>query len=691
MRHTHGQHNRVRLTGVRFIALFALICGALLSGLAGVVGATGTCNTAGGWTTCTFDYTGAPQTWTVPAGVTQVTLDAFGAQGGYELAQGGQGGRATAMVTVTPGTTLTIVVGGVGHSPWFGEGAGGGYNGGGNGGAPTGWPAEFYGSGGGGASDVRIGGTDLTHRVIVAGGGGGAADTFGPSGTGSGGAGGALSGGTGGTSNTDCGLSPSCAPSGGAGGNQDGTTGSGQLGQGSNGADNTIYWFFSGVGSGGGGGGYYGGAGGSAGTGGGGGSGFGPAGTVFATGVRTGNGQVVVSYSPPDAAPPTTTIALAPAAPDGSNGWYIQQPTVTVSAVDDAGGSGVAETRCALDPASVPGSFADLPATPCPYLGAGAAVADGQHTVYAASIDNAGNAESPVRSASFQVDTAPPQDAPGATGTPGNNGWYTSDVLVTWHWSDTLSGVDTSHCVQTSMSVNFEGLFTANALCFDLAGNSQSDVRSYKIDKTPPTLDPSLADGTVFALGAPVPAVTPNANDPAPLSGPGPASGIASASCGAVSTATVGTRSVACAATDRAGNTTTVTRSYTVGYGFGGFISPLPKSTLTTSTSTIPIKFTLLGASGPLDAATAQALAANQQLRAILYGPGTAGPIQASAPCTWDTKNHFFQCNIKTPKGLLVVPNEYFIAVQETLTPNGAASTFFTVPGTGNPETVFFK
>ncbi len=30
----------------------------------------------------TFSYTGADQTWTVPAGVTAVRVDAFGAQGG---------------------------------------------------------------------------------------------------------------------------------------------------------------------------------------------------------------------------------------------------------------------------------------------------------------------------------------------------------------------------------------------------------------------------------------------------------------------------------------------------------------------------------------------------------------------------------------------------------------------------------
>ena len=42
-------------------------------------------------TTLTFNYTGAAQTWTVPAGVSSATFDAFGAQ---------NGGRATATIAV---------------------------------------------------------------------------------------------------------------------------------------------------------------------------------------------------------------------------------------------------------------------------------------------------------------------------------------------------------------------------------------------------------------------------------------------------------------------------------------------------------------------------------------------------------------------------------------------------------------
>ena len=83
----------------------------------------------------------------------------------------GKGGRAQAELPLTPGSTVDIAVGGKGGYP------GAGYNGGGNG-------SRF---GGGGATDIRIGGTSLLARALVAGGGGGVADHSGnPGGDGGG-------------------------------------------------------------------------------------------------------------------------------------------------------------------------------------------------------------------------------------------------------------------------------------------------------------------------------------------------------------------------------------------------------------------------------------------------------------------------------------------------------------------------
>ncbi|WP_139923110.1 tail fiber domain-containing protein [Hymenobacter sp. DG01] len=131
-----------------------------------VVGLSASAN-ANGPKVLTFNFTGASQTWTVPPNVTSVQVDIAGARGRTidncsNCYRGGRGGRVQATLAVTPGQVLTIEVGGDrGYNPstLYQDG---GYNGGGRGSEP-----------GGGATDIRIGGTALSNRVLVAGGGGG--------------------------------------------------------------------------------------------------------------------------------------------------------------------------------------------------------------------------------------------------------------------------------------------------------------------------------------------------------------------------------------------------------------------------------------------------------------------------------------------------------------------------------------
>ena len=116
-----------------------------------------------------YTYTGAVQTFTVPAGITSISVDAYGASGTTGAGQAGKGGRVQANLTVTPGDTLYIYVG---EAPHFVGSAiqSGGWNGGGDGPNTGNTGVGFP---GGGATDIRIGGTALNNRVIVAGGGGG--------------------------------------------------------------------------------------------------------------------------------------------------------------------------------------------------------------------------------------------------------------------------------------------------------------------------------------------------------------------------------------------------------------------------------------------------------------------------------------------------------------------------------------
>ena len=117
----------------------------LAAGLLGFVSLAGHAQT-------TFNYTGGLQTYTVPAGVTLIRLEAWGAQG--QGGNGGLGGYVRGDMTVTPGQVLNVYVGGQA-----------GYNGGGLGHAVAL-------RNGGGASDIRISPYAIANRVIVAGGGG---------------------------------------------------------------------------------------------------------------------------------------------------------------------------------------------------------------------------------------------------------------------------------------------------------------------------------------------------------------------------------------------------------------------------------------------------------------------------------------------------------------------------------------
>ncbi len=242
----------------------------------------------------TLSYTGSLQTYTVPAGVTSVAVDASGAQGGTGDggSAGGEGGEVVATVPVTPGEVLDAVVGGAGASAATTADSYGG------GGTDSG-SASFGGAGGGGT--YLYSGSSLTQAdVLVAagGGGGGGYDSTG------------VAGGAGGDPGT-AGNGYSAGASGGAGGTQaaggaGGTAvcasstaygGTGTTFTGGNGG------VFSGLGSGGGGGGYFGGGGGCndlIGGGGGGGSSYANAaatGVAYMTGVRSGNGQLVISPS----------------------------------------------------------------------------------------------------------------------------------------------------------------------------------------------------------------------------------------------------------------------------------------------------------------------------------------------------------------------------------------------------------
>lgn len=236
-----------------------------------------------------FTYTGSAQTWTVPSGVQSVQIETWGAQGGGSGgATGAKGGYAKGTLTVTPGETLSIYVGGAGKGGSSSAQAAGGWNGGGY---AWQYDGSSYGAGGGGATDVRQGGSALANRKIVAGGGGGSGAY---SGTHAGGVGGGTNGSVGQTSGSYTGGGGGSQSSGGSAGTSSSYSQAGSIGQGGNQTGSSGGWTACG-----GGGGYYGGgSGGALGAGGGGGSSYidGVSGGSTQAGVRIGDGQVTITW-----------------------------------------------------------------------------------------------------------------------------------------------------------------------------------------------------------------------------------------------------------------------------------------------------------------------------------------------------------------------------------------------------------
>ena len=228
-----------------------------------------------------------------------------------------------------------------------------------------------------------------------------------------------------------------------------------------------------------------------------------------------------------DATPPTITAA-ATTAPN-ANGWYSGDVTIHFTCSDAT--SGV--VSC---PADVVLTASGSSATPTMF-------------------DNAGNSAT-SNAVTVQIDKSAPSVvyafAPPAPD--GNNGWYRGNVGIDWTIGDTESGIGSSTgCVDGTLSSDTAG---ASWTCTATNGaglQSSVTTATIKRDGTAPTLIPTVPSPLLRGKHY---SASPNAADAL--------SGIASASCGALDTSSLGNKSTTCSATDNAGNSRTVTLNYTV-------------------------------------------------------------------------------------------------------------------------------
>jgi hypothetical protein len=167
-----------------------------------------------------------------------------------------------------------------------------------------------------------------------------------------------------------------------------------------------------------------------------------------------------------DTTPPVTTIYFDPPTPNGLNGWYITNVTVTLNATDNQ--SGVYKTYCSLSPGGN-------------YTGPIVVSQDGVYAITYWSIDNAGNVEV-IHSVVLRIDKTPPE----ITVTVEKIGFMTwrvtanvSDVTsgvdrIEIYWNDALTSTITGPPFTFMMIITWEFKYVIKIIAYDKAGNNAS-------------------------------------------------------------------------------------------------------------------------------------------------------------------------------------------------------------------------
>jgi peptidoglycan/xylan/chitin deacetylase (PgdA/CDA1 family) len=178
-------------------------------------------------------------------------------------------------------------------------------------------------------------------------------------------------------------------------------------------------------------------------------------------------------HAAPDATPPTTTISCNGAS--CSSGWYGTPVQATLTATDNAGGSGVDKTYYTTDGSTPTTSSA---------VYTGPLTVSSTTTVKFFSTDLSGNAGQ-VGSQLIQVDTAAPTTTISCNGAACSSGWYPSAVQVALTATDpggapVATYYTTDGSTPTTSSPTYSGPFTLSSLAtvkfFSVSGAGNTEA-----------------------------------------------------------------------------------------------------------------------------------------------------------------------------------------------------------------------
>jgi probable HAF family extracellular repeat protein len=236
-----------------------------------------------------------------------------------------------------------------------------------------------------------------------------------------------------------------------------------------------------------------------------------------------------VTFNRDDTAPVITPTISGTA---GSDGWYTSDVSLTWSVTD-----------------------AESPVT-SPACAAASVTANTSGVTYSCTATSAGG--SATRSVTIKRDASAPVVTETVTGTLGNDGWYRSNVDVSWSVGDDVSGIASSTGCSSSTLAEDAASRSYSCSANNGAGLSTTKSVTVKRDATNPVITFSGNAGA-YTVDQSV-AISCSASDEM--------SGVARASCPSIAadayTLTIGSNSLTGGAEDNAGNTAAATTTFTV-------------------------------------------------------------------------------------------------------------------------------
>jgi hypothetical protein len=183
---------------------------------------------------------------------------------------------------------------------------------------------------------------------------------------------------------------------------------------------------------------------------------------------------------PSDSISPETTAEVSPI--PNPAGWNNTDVTITLTASDDDGGSGVKEIHYQLTGAEeeiIPGDSVQIPLT-----------TEGITTLTYYAVDNSGNIET-EKCLEVKLDKTPPQTAYSIDPPPNEEDWINSlPVKVSFTATDHLSGVAFT---TEDKTITEPGIYPIEYFSTDVAGNIETTKTvTVRVDTTPPTISLEL-------------------------------------------------------------------------------------------------------------------------------------------------------------------------------------------------------